>query len=67
VAIVAVAAAAVTHLGVPLYFPQGWTDYVYLIIADAVALAAGGIIVAWFLKAPTAPAVVGEAPAAEEV
>jgi hypothetical protein len=67
VAIVAVAAAAFTHLGVPLYFPQGWTYYVYLFIADAVALAAGGIIVAWFLKAPPAPAVVGEAPAAEEV
>jgi hypothetical protein len=68
VTIVAVAAAAFTHLGVPLYFPQGWTYYVYLFIADAVALAAGGIIVAWFLKAPAEPAVVGETPpAAEEV
>ena len=66
VAIVAVAAAAFAHLGVPLYFPQGWTYYAYLFIADAVALAAGGIIVAWFLKAPPEPAAVGEAPQAAE-
>ena len=66
VAIVAVAAAAFAHLGVPLYFPQGWTYYAYLFIADAVALAAGGIIVAWFLKAPPEAAAVGEAPQAAE-
>jgi hypothetical protein len=66
VAIIAVAAAAFTHLGMPLYFPQGWAYYIYLFIADAVALAAGGIIVAWFIKTEPQPAAVGEAPAETE-
>ncbi len=66
-AVVAVAAAAFAHLGVPLYFPQGWPYYIYLFIADAVALAAAGVIVAWFLKTPPEPvAAVGE-PQVEEV
>ena len=66
VVIVAVAAAAFTHLGMPLYFPQGWTYYVYLFVADAVALAAAGIIVAWFIRTEPEPAVVGEAPGPAE-
>jgi hypothetical protein len=66
VAIVAVAAAAFTHLGMPLYFPQGWTYYVYLFIADAVALAVGGIIVAWFIRVQPEPAAVAETPAVVE-
>ena len=66
VVIVAVAAAAFTHLGMPLYFPQGWAYYIYLFIADAVALAAAGIIVAWFIRTEPEPAVVGEAPGPAE-
>lgn len=61
-AIVAVAAAAFTHLGVPLYQPHDWAYYIYLFLADGLALAVAGVIVAWFLKAPAEPAVVGEAP-----
>lgn len=66
VVITAVAAAAFTHLGMPIYFPQGWAWYVYLFIADAVALAAAGIIVAWFIRTEPEPAVVGEAPVRTE-
>ena len=66
VGIIAVAAAAFAHLGVPLYYPQDWTYYVYLFLADGIALAAGGLIVAWFIKVEPQPAVVGEAPAVKE-
>ncbi|HTU11283.1 MAG TPA: hypothetical protein VMG08_10345 [Allosphingosinicella sp.] len=59
-AIIGVAAAAFTHLGVPLYYPHGLGYYFYLFLADGIALAVGGVIVAWFLKAPKEPAAVGE-------
>jgi hypothetical protein len=65
-AIIGLAAAAFAHLGLPLYYPQGWAYYIYLFIADGLALAAAGVIVAWFLKTPPEPAAVAEAPAAEE-
>ncbi len=66
-AIIALAAAAFAHLGVPLYHPHDWAWYIYLFLADGIALAAAGLIVAWFLKTPPEPAAVGEAsPAAEE-
>jgi len=63
-AIIAVAAAAFTHLGVPLYYPHDWAYYIYLFLADGISLAVAGIIVAWFIKVEPAAAVVGEAPAA---
>jgi hypothetical protein len=66
VVITALAAAGFAHLGMPIYFPQGWAYYVYLFIADAVALAAAGIIVAWFIRTEPEPAVVGELPSAAE-
>ena len=62
VAIIAVAAAAFAHLGIPLYYPQDWTYYVYLFLADGIALAVGGVIVAWFIKVEPAQAAVGEEP-----
>ena len=63
-AIIGVAAAAFTHLGVPIYYPHGWGYYIYLFIADGVSLAAAGVIVAWFIKvAPETAAAVGESPA----
>ncbi len=62
-AIFAVAAAAFTHLGIPLYYPHDWAYYIYLFLADGIALAAAGVIVAWFIKVEPLPAVVGEAPA----
>jgi hypothetical protein len=67
VTIVAVAAAAFAHLGIPIYMPQDWTYYVYLFVADAVALAAAGIIVAWFIKVAPEPAAVAEAPPEPDV
>ena len=63
-AIIGVAAAAFTHLGVPLHYPHDWAWYIYLFLADGIALAAAGVVVAWFLKTPPEPAVAGEAPAA---
>ena len=63
-AIIALAAAAFAHLGVPLYYPHDWTWYIYLFLADGIALAAAGVIVAWFLKTPPESTVVGETPAA---
>ena len=65
-AIIAVAAAAFTHLRLPLYSPHDWAWYIYLFLADGLALAAAGVIVAWFIKVEPAPAVVGEAPARAE-
>ena len=53
--IIAVAAAAFTHLGEPIYWHNDWGHFIYLFIADALALAAAGIIIAWFLpKSDTA-------------
>jgi hypothetical protein len=62
VAIVAVAASAFSHLGEPLYYHHDWGHFLYLFIADSLALVAGGLIIAkWFLSggnsaAPAAPA-----------
>lgn len=48
--IFALAAAAFMHLGTPLYYHHDWTHAIYLFIADFVALAAAGLILArWFL------------------
>ena len=47
--IIAVAASAFTHLGEPIYFHHDWGHFIYLFIADSLALAAAGLVVAWFL------------------
>lgn len=47
--IIAVAASAYTHLGEPIYWHHDWGHFIYVFIADSIALAAAGIIVAWFL------------------
>ena len=54
----AVAASAFIHLKEPIYYHHDWPQFIYLFIADAVALAAAGLIIArWFLpRARTAPA-----------
>lgn len=55
--IIAVAAAAFTHLGEPIYYHHDWSHFIYLFIADSAALAAAGLIMARFLPNPrTAPA-----------
>lgn len=58
---VAIAAAAFTRLGTPVYEPVGWGYFVYLFIADALALAAAGMILAWFLP-ESRSAAPGDAP-----
>ena len=53
--IVAVAAAAFTHLGEPIFMHHDWGHFIYLFIADAAMLAAAGFVMAWFLpRAPVA-------------
>ena len=47
--IIAVAATAFTRLGQPIYWHHDWGHAIYLFIADALALAAAGVIIAWFL------------------
>ena len=47
--LIAVAAAAYTHLGEPIFLHHDWGHFIYLFVADALTLAAAGIIVAWFM------------------
>jgi hypothetical protein len=56
-AIIGVAGAAFTDLGLPLYGHFGWPHFVYMFVADALMLAAAGVTVAWFIKVPPEPAV----------
>ena len=54
--LIAVAAAAYTHLGEPIFLHHDWGHFIYLFVADALTLAAAGIIVAWFMPGPRAVA-----------
>ncbi|HEV2865017.1 MAG TPA: hypothetical protein VGX37_00740 [Allosphingosinicella sp.] len=54
--IIAVAASAFTHLGEPIYWHHDWPHFLYLFIADALALSAAGVIIAWFLPRARAAA-----------
>jgi hypothetical protein len=63
VAIVAVAATAFTHLGEPIYMHHDWAHFIYLFVANALMLVAGGVIVAWFL--PVRAMAVAAAPVEE--
>ena len=58
--IIAVAGSAYSHLGEPIYYHHDWSHFIYLFIADSLALAAGGFTVAWFL--PVSRAAPAEAP-----
>lgn len=50
VTIFAVAASAYMRLGEPIWYHHDWGHFIYLFVADAAALAAGGLIIArWFL------------------
>ena len=59
--IVAVAASAYNHLGEPVYLHHDWGHFVYLFVADSLALAAAGLILAWFLP-PSRSAAPADAP-----
>lgn len=52
--IIAIAATAFTHLGEPIYWHHDWPHFIYLFIADSAALAAAGVIIAWFLPKSSA-------------
>jgi hypothetical protein len=62
--ILAVAAAALCHLKEPLFYHHDWGNSIYAFVADSLALAAAGLIIArWFLpKGDSSPA--ATAPAA---
>jgi hypothetical protein len=50
VAFFSIAASAFMHLGEPIWYHHDWRHFIYLFIADAAALTAGGAIIArWFL------------------
>lgn len=50
VVIFSVAASAFMHLGEPIFYHHDWLHFIYLFIADAVALSAAGLVIArWFL------------------
>ena len=52
------ALSAFMHLGQPVMFHHGWGYFIYLFVADAIILGAGGLIIArWFLpRSSAAPA-----------
>ncbi len=55
--IIALAATAFTHLGEPIYWHHDWGHFIYLFVADGLALTAAGLILAWFLpRSSAAPA-----------
>ncbi|HEY1145694.1 MAG TPA: hypothetical protein VGE84_05075 [Allosphingosinicella sp.] len=52
----AVATAAFVHLGEPIWYHHDWSHSIYVFVADALALAAAGLVIArWFLPRATAP------------
>ena len=51
----AVAASALLHLSEPIFYRHDWGHFIYLFVADAILLAAGGLVIArWFLAKPDA-------------
>lgn len=65
-AIIGIAGAAFANLGEPIYYHHDWPHFLYSFVADGLMLAAAGVIVAWFLKAPPAVAQAAAAEAREE-
>ena len=61
----AVAAAGFMHLSRPLYLHHDWSNAIYGMFGDGLALAVGGLIVAWFI--PHSRRAVGPADAPTEV
>ena len=49
VAALAVGAAVFMHIGRPIYMHHDWANAVFSMFADGLALAVGGVIVAWFM------------------
>jgi hypothetical protein len=45
----AFAAAVFIHIGRPIYMHHDWNNAIFSMIADGMALAIGGLVVAWFL------------------
>ena len=60
--IIAVAAAAFTHLGEPIYWHHDWGHFIYLFVADGLMLASAGLVLAWFLPRAPANAAPADAP-----
>lgn len=49
VALIAGAGAFFIHIGRPIYLHHDWMNAIYSLLADGLALAIGGIVIAWFI------------------
>jgi hypothetical protein len=63
--VIAVAAAAYTHLSEPIYYHHDWPHFVYSFVADGLMLAAAGLILAWFMSRASRARVEATEPAVE--
>ncbi len=58
VILLAVGASLYIHLGRALYLHHDMANVLYSMVGDALALAIGGLVVAWFLPSPAQPATI---------
>jgi hypothetical protein len=56
------AGVAFSHLSEPIYYHHDWPYFIYVFVADALMLAAAGLIIAWFLPRAPVAMVPAEAP-----
>jgi hypothetical protein len=67
VAIFAVAASAFINLEQPIFYHYGLSYFIYMFVADALMLAAGGLVIArWFLPTPATTAAGARTDASEK-
>jgi hypothetical protein len=50
--LIALASAAFIHFREPILWHHDWAHFIYLFVADSVALGAAALIIAWFLPRP---------------
>lgn len=47
--LIALSGVVFIHLGEPIYWHHDWGHFIYLLIADGLAMTVGALVVAWFL------------------
>lgn len=60
--LLALAGVGFSHLSEPIYYHHDWAYFIYVFVADALMLAAAGLILAWILPRPAVAMVPAEAP-----